>query len=123
MVLAIAAALGATAGFASAYSALVGGLIGVIPNYHFAGRLARRRRGATAEETLRRIYVGEFIKIAFTAALFVIAIRLLKIEFLVVVLTYFATVVVNWLAFLVADLGEVPRALSRSTDRAQLHGK
>ncbi|MGR8919789.1 MAG: ATP synthase subunit I [Gammaproteobacteria bacterium] len=92
------------------YSALVGGLIGVLPNYYLAGRLSRRPAGATAIQSLRGIYVGEFIKILFTIALFVIAIRLLHVEFLTVVLTYLAMMVVNWLALLLADLGERPRS-------------
>jgi len=99
----------AVAGWDAAYSVLVGGLIGILPNYYFAGRLMRSRASAAALQSLREIYVGEFIKIAFTSALFVIAIIFLNVKFLVVVLTYFALVVVNWLAFLVADLGEMPR--------------
>ncbi|MEQ8659814.1 MAG: ATP synthase subunit I [Gammaproteobacteria bacterium] len=105
----IAAVLAMAMGSGGAYAALVGGLVGVLPNYYLARRLARRQRGATPEQALHHIYVGELIKIAFTAAMFVIAIKLLNVNFLIVVLTYVATVAVNWVAFLFADLGETPR--------------
>jgi ATP synthase protein I len=90
------------------YSALVGGLIGVLPNYYFAARLMRRRTSAVATQALRDVYLGEFVKIAFTAALFVIAIKLLDIDFIVVVSTYLVVAMVNWLAFVVASLAEAP---------------
>ena len=93
----------------AAYSALLCALIGVIPNYHLAARLLRRERGVTPEQALSDIYVGEFIKIAFTAALFVMAIMFLNVSFMIVIATYVATVVVNWVALLVVDLGESPR--------------
>ena len=105
----IATVLGVVTGSGGAYAALVGGLVGVLPNYFLARRLTRRARGATAEQALHQIYVGELIKIAFTAALFVIAIMLLNVNFPIVVLTYLATVAVNWLAVLFVDLSESPR--------------
>ena len=83
----------------------MGGLIGVIPNYFFARRL-NQRRSAAASESLRGIYTGEFLKIAFTVALFVIAIRLLDVSFGLVVLAYLVTVFANWIALLFIDLGE-----------------
>ena len=109
----VAAVLGALWGMHASYSALVGGLVGVIPNYYLARRLAQRQRSASAEQALRAIYIGELIKIAFTAALFVIAIMLLRVNFLVAVLGYLATAAVHWIAFLRADVGENPRAPAR----------
>ena len=108
--IAIAFVLAFAIGQEAAYSALVGALIGVIPNYYLAGRLLRRERGATPERSLRNIYVGEFIKIAFTVALFVIAIMLMDVGFLVVIATYVAIVAVNWFALLVVDLSESDRS-------------
>ena len=112
VVVLIAAVLAVVMGSNGAYAALVGGLVGVLPNYYLARRLVRRQRGATPEQALHQIYVGELIKITFTAAMFVIAIKLLNVNFLIVVLTYIATVAVNWLAFLFVDLGEAPREKS-----------
>ena len=121
LTIAIAAVLSAVASHEMGYSALAGGLIGVLPNYYFASRLLRRRTCAMTLGSLREIYVGEFVKIAFTVALFVIAIRLLSVDFLVVVLTYLAIVMVHWFAFLVADLGEQQRVRQSLAGQAQLH--
>ena len=103
-------------GSPAAYSALVGAIIGVVPNYYLAGRMFGQRPGATPAEALRAIYTGEFVKFGFTAALFVIAIVLLDVDFLIVVLTYVAMVAVNWLALLVIDLGEAPAPRTAGRD-------
>ena len=106
--LVLAAILSVTAGSSAAYSVMVGALIAIMPNYYLGGRMLKRAREATAEASLRGIYAGEFVKIAFTAALFVIAIRLLDIDFLMVVAGYLTMVAVNGVAFRLVDLGELP---------------
>lgn len=98
--------LGKSAGL----SAVVGSVIAIVPNFYLARRLLRRGPGATPSESLRGIYTGELLKIAFTIALFVIAIRLLDVVFLIVVASYLAMVAVNWLALLFIDVGEAPRS-------------
>ncbi len=103
----LAALLGVLVDGVSAYSILVGALTAIVPNCYLAGRLLKRVQN-TPEASLRDLYAGEFIKVAFTVALFVIAIRLLDIDFLVVVAGYLAMVVVNWVIFWRADLGEMP---------------
>lgn len=105
--LALAAGLALTLSAFAGYSALVGGLVAVLPNYYFAGRLMSRSV-ATPEQSLRQIYVGEFLKIAFTVSLIVIAIKALRVDFLIMMLTYAAAVIVNWLALLVVNLSEAP---------------
>ena len=97
-------------GPAVAYSALVGAIIAIVPNYYLASRLLRRRTGATPDEAWRGIYTGELLKIVFTIALFVMAIRLLDIVFLIVVAAYLAMVAVNACGLLFIDLGEAPPA-------------
>ncbi len=97
-------------GLAAAYSAMVGAFIALVPNYFLAARLMRRKPGATPSESLRGIYTGEFLKIAFTVALFVIAIRLLDVVFLIVVASYLAMVATNGLALLFIDVGEQPQS-------------
>ena len=91
----------------AAYSALVGALVGVIPNYFFAARLFRGSTAPGPQILVREMYLGEAIKIAFTAALFVIAILYLHVEMLFVILGYCANIVGSWGALLVIDLGEV----------------
>lgn len=93
----------------SVYSALVGAGIGILPTYYLALRMFRRTRSMSAEQVLRNIYLGEGIKIAFTIALFVLAMLFLDVEFGVVAAAYLATVAVNWVAVYKADLGETPR--------------
>ena len=107
---ALALALAAWSGVSAAYSALVGAVIAIMPNYYLAARLMRRKPGATPSESLRGIYTGELLKIAFTIALFVIAIRLLDVVFLIVVASYLAMIAINWLALLYVDVGEQPRS-------------
>ena len=91
------------------YSALVGAGIGILPTYYLALRMFRRTGPLTPEKALRGIYVGEAIKVAFTVALFALAVLLLNVHFVTVVATYLATVMVNWVAVLKVDLGESPR--------------
>lgn len=97
-------------GKTAAWSALVGAIIAIVPNLYLARRLLGRGPGATPNESLRGIYTGELLKIAFTIALFVIAIRLLDVVFLIVVACYLAMVMINWLALLFIDVGEAPQA-------------
>ena len=103
-------------GPAVAYSALVGAIIAIVPNYYLASRLLRRRTSATPDEAWRGIYTGELLKIAFTMALFVIAIRVLDIVFLIVVAAYLAMVAVNGCALLFIDLGEAPQSPTTGAD-------
>ncbi|TDJ68958.1 MAG: hypothetical protein E2O35_01985 [Proteobacteria bacterium] len=91
------------------YSALVGGGIGILPNYYFAVRLFKRSWSMSPATALRGIYLGEGIKVVFTVALFVLAMRVLDVEVWVVVLAYLLTVAATWVAVLWADLGESPR--------------
>ena len=97
-------------GWNVAYSVLVGAGISILPNYFFARRLARARKDADPERSLREIYVGEFVKIAFTGALFVIAIKLLNIDFLFVVGSFFIVTLTNWVVLLKVDLSETSLA-------------
>ncbi|MFT4564773.1 MAG: F0F1-type ATP synthase assembly protein I [Gammaproteobacteria bacterium] len=91
------------------YSALVGAGIGILPTYYLAIRMFRRPRGAfSPEQALRNIYLGEGLKVAFTIALFVLAILQLEVNFGAVAGAYLMTVAVNWVAIYAADLGESP---------------
>ena len=109
-------------GKTAAYSALVGAIIAIVPNFYLARRLLRRGPGATPSESLRGIYTGELLKIAFTIALFVIAIRLLKVVFLIVVASYLAMVAINWLALLFIDVGEAPRSPTEVSGSVRTNG-
>ena len=106
--LCLAAGVAIFFGIRPGYSALVGGGIGILPTYYLAIRMFRRPASMSAEKALRSIYLGEGIKVVFTVALFVIALRLLDVDLVFVGLGYVATIVVNWVAVYKADLGESP---------------
>jgi ATP synthase protein I len=98
--LGIAALATVLGGVHAGYSALVGAVISVIPSFYLAVRMFRMDPSAPAERILRGMYLGETIKVLLTLALFVIALRLLDVDLLVVGLTYLASVAVYWLALL-----------------------
>lgn len=104
----LAAALDVLISGLAAYSSLVGALASIMPNYFLAGRMLKRTHEMTPQMSLRAIYTGELVKIAFTVALFVIAIRLLEIDFRMVIVGYLAMAAVNWVAFWTIDLAEMP---------------
>ena len=95
-------------GQSAAYSVLVGGISGIIPNFYFADRLMRRKRWNGVRVLVRSMYVGEFLKIGFTIALLVLATSFLSTQFLYLMIGYSATVFSNWFALRNADLGPVP---------------
>lgn len=98
--LAIAGLLLTFAGARSAYSALVGGMVGVIPGFYLAVRVFNLPPDTPAVGVLQAIYFGETVKILLTVALMVIAMLLLDINLLIAFLAYLATVSVYWFALL-----------------------
>ena len=108
LVVALAASL--LGGVPAGYSALVGAGIGILPTYYLAMRMFKRSNAALSpDQALRNIYLGEGIKVIFTLALFVMAMRVLEVNLAIVAGAYVATVAVYWLAIYVADLRESPR--------------
>lgn len=96
-------------GVRGGYSALVGAGIGILPTYYLALRMFKGPGTMSAEQALRAIYVGAGIKVVFTVALFVLAMRLTDVGIIALGTGYISTVLVNWLAMYKADLGESPR--------------
>lgn len=94
----VAAAAGWLGTGASAWSALAGGCIGTVPGLYQALRMFSVSAAAEPERFLRAVYVGEILKIAITAALFVAAIRIMKPQFLPMMAAYAATFLVYWVA-------------------------
>jgi len=99
----IAAAVWIFAEPRAAYSALIGGMAGALPSLYLAARMFRRNAGVSAPRILKAIYLGEAIKFTLTVALFVIAMRLLDVNVLIMFGAYLATVLVNWFALLAPD--------------------
>ncbi len=67
-----------TDGHVSGYSALLGGLICVIPNAFLALRLAAPRREPGAHALVRAAYIGELGKLALTVLMFSMAFTLVR---------------------------------------------
>jgi ATP synthase protein I len=75
-------------------SALAGGGIGVLANLFMT--LSALRPSATAAGALGRLLVGQFMKVAVTAALFVLAARTGKVVWPAMLVAFVATLVVFW---------------------------
>lgn len=91
------------------YSALVGTLIGTLPNYYLMVRIFRWEPTDTPESLLKRVYLGESIKLIFTTALFVIALVMMDVNFALVIVAYAATAAAHGIALRYVDLSETPR--------------
>lgn len=78
----------------SAWSALAGGAIGTLAGLYQSLRMFGRNAAADPAGFMRAVYVGEFMKIIITAALFVVAIRLMRPQFLPMMAAYAATFLV-----------------------------
>lgn len=94
---ALAWALG---GRATAISALLGGLIGFLPNALFAWVFGRKDPRKSAGQVVRAFYFGEILKLLITALLFVIVFHLPGILPLPLFATFIAVMAVFWFALL-----------------------
>jgi ATP synthase protein I len=100
LVFAIAWAL---AGKGHAASALLGGLIGFLPNVLFAVVFGRKDPRKTADQVVRAFYFGEIIKLFFTALLFVIVFHLPGIFPLPLFAAFLAVMAMFWFALLLGN--------------------
>lgn len=75
-------------------SALAGGAIGVVANLYMS--FAALRPSASAGGALARLFVGQFVKVALTIALFVIVARSGAAAWPPLILAYIATIVAFW---------------------------
>ncbi|GAB4357327.1 MAG: ATP synthase subunit I [Methylohalobius sp. ZOD2] len=93
--------LGVLAGFGwqAAKSAALGGMIALIPNAYFALRISRSE-GKSPRQVVRGFYLGEIVKLALTAALFFLVLRLPGIVFLPLFAGFSAVLGVFWFALL-----------------------
>ena len=82
----------------AALSVFVGGSIGMIAGLYQALRLLQVNAAGQPDAFLRGLWVSEVIKIALTVAMFVLAIRLLKVEMVPTIVGYAVTYIVYWIA-------------------------
>ncbi|MFM8333321.1 MAG: ATP synthase subunit I [Candidatus Methylumidiphilus sp.] len=102
VVLAVAMAW-ALGGEPHAVSALLGGLVGFLPNVLFALVFGRKDPRKTAGQVVRAFYFGETIKLFFTASLFVAVFQLPGIMPLPVFATFLAVMAGFWFALLLGN--------------------
>jgi len=81
-----------------AFSAAIGGSIGIVAGLYQALRMFRVDASKDPDGFLRSVYVGEAVKILLTVALMIAAIRVLQVEMLPFMLGYIAIYVVYWMA-------------------------
>jgi ATP synthase protein I len=94
----VAAGAAGWGGESAAASAVTGGGIGIVAGLYQALRMFRADASRSPDGFMRGLYVGEAMKIALTVALFIAAIRVLKVEFAPTIIAYAATYVVYWAA-------------------------
>ena len=93
----------ALGGEKQAISALLGGLIGFLPNLVFAFLFGRRDPGRSANQVVKAFYLGEAVKLALTALLFVIVFHLPGISGLPVFIAFAAVMTVFWFSLLLSN--------------------
>lgn len=84
-------------GMISGASALIGGLICVVSNLFFAGRLFVGKQTGDPKQILRQFYRSEALKIAFVIAMFIMVFTLVNVKFLPFILAYAFAALLNLL--------------------------
>jgi ATP synthase protein I len=96
----VAVGLGFAVGeWQKALSSVLGGLVAFIPNLYFALRISGSA-GQEARKILQSFYTGEAVKLALTAALFMLIFQIPNIEFLPLLAGYTTALSVFWFALL-----------------------
>ena len=91
----LTALIGLVWGFSHAFSAFLGGMICVVANLFFAGKLFLSRRNVCPDKILQNFYRSEVMKLVFTIAMFVMVFVLVKINFLIFILIYMVISLLN----------------------------
>jgi len=91
-------------GAKAAYSGFVGGLIWLLPHYYLVEGLTKLDRSLKPGDRLRKIYVKSAIKLLYSVALFVIAIVILQVDFLIAVAIYLILTLASGISFKYSEL-------------------
>ncbi len=81
-----------------ALSVLAGGLVGMVAGFYQAQRMMRVDAGLHPEAFMQGLWVSEVVKIALTVELFIVAIRLLRVDMVPTIIGYAGTYLVYWAA-------------------------
>lgn len=84
-------------------SALLGGLVAILPSLLFARKLFRHSGARAAREIVKGFYIGEALKIVSSIALFAIVFIFYKVQPVVFFVTYIAVVMTHWFSPLIID--------------------
>ncbi len=77
----------------------LGGMIAWLPNAYLAARISRSQ-GKSPEQIVHSLYWGEVVKLALTASLFFLVLRLPEIRFMPLFVGFIAGLSAFWLALL-----------------------
>ena len=83
---------------AFALSVVTGGMIGMLAGAYQAQRIVRIDAAQHPDAFMRGLWVSEVIKIVLTVAMFVVAIRLLRVQMVPTIVGYAGTYVIYWVA-------------------------
>ena len=97
-------------GVVEAYSALLGGLICVIPNAYLAGRLLMKSGSGDSRVFLRAAFTGEALKLVLTAALFAFVFSTIKpLNILALFAGFIAAIMVQWVGLIFIGRGRTEK--------------
>lgn len=85
-------------GTSAAYSAVLGGLVCVVPNAYFARALFLHSGARAAKQIVNGFYRGEALKLMLSAALFTLVFKCFKVDPLVFFVAYMAAQMMVWFA-------------------------
>ncbi len=89
------------AGTTAALSAILGGLVCIVPNAYFARALFQYQGARAAKQIVTRFYKGEALKIVLAMTLFTLVFKLFTIIPLVFFAVYIVTQMIFWFAPLI----------------------
>ena len=87
-------------GLTEAKSVMLGGMVAFLPNMYFAIKFGRHNPKWSAKEIVNAFYVGEAIKLALTALLFVFVFQIPGISMMPLFIGFIAVIMVFWIALL-----------------------
>ncbi len=88
-------------GAQAASSALLGGVVCIVPNAFFAGKLFKYQGARSAKQIVNSFYKGEALKIALSIILFTLVFVWIKITPLAFFLSYIIILMTHWFAPLI----------------------
>jgi ATP synthase protein I len=83
----------------SAWSAIAGGIVCVLPNAYFAFQLFRHNGAHAAKQIVHGFYKSEAMKLMIAVALFAVVFKFMAVDSLVFFVTYIAVQIVFFLVY------------------------